>query len=73
MNVNINARKECLHKTDLWFHPVGRKLNIEVVIVLEPPIIAVYENAIKVTADGPREPRSKHCLYLASYMCHLDL
>lgn len=37
----------------------GRRLNVHIEIQSDPQIMAVYENAIKVTADGPREPRSE--------------
>ena len=37
----------------------GRRLNVHIEIQTDPQIVAVYENAIKVTADGPREPRSE--------------
>ena len=37
----------------------GRRLNVHIEIQCDPQIVAVYENAIKVTADGPREPRSE--------------
>ena len=30
-----------------------------VTVATEPPQIATYNNAIKVTVDGPREPRRK--------------
>jgi len=38
---------------------VGKRFNLVISISSHPPQIAVYRNAIKVTADGPREPRVK--------------
>jgi hypothetical protein len=35
----------------------GRRLNVKIDFLTDPSFVAVYENAIKVTADGPREPR----------------
>jgi len=37
----------------------GKRFNLVITISSNPPQIAVYRNAIKVTADGPREPRIK--------------
>uniref|UniRef100_A0A1I8IJ69 Runt domain-containing protein n=1 Tax=Macrostomum lignano TaxID=282301 RepID=A0A1I8IJ69_9PLAT len=37
----------------------GKFLNLSITIETYPPQIAVYSKAIKVTVDGPREPRSK--------------
>jgi len=37
----------------------GKRFNVVITISSNPPQIAVYRNAIKVTADGPREPRLK--------------
>jgi len=38
----------------------GKRFNLVISISSHPPQIAVYRNAIKVTADGPREPRAKN-------------
>jgi len=37
----------------------GKRFHLIITIFSNPPQIAVYRNAIKVTADGPREPRAK--------------
>nr|AEF16013.1 runt-like 1 protein [Schmidtea mediterranea]AFJ24721.1 runt-1 [Schmidtea mediterranea] len=38
----------------------GKYFDVYIHIECNPKIIAVYTNAIKVTVDGPREPRNKH-------------
>jgi len=38
---------------------IGKRFNLVITIYSHPPQIAIYRNAIKVTADGPREPRVK--------------
>ena len=35
----------------------GKMFTLIVTVATEPPQIATYNNAIKVTVDGPREPR----------------
>ncbi|ESO01218.1 hypothetical protein HELRODRAFT_125059, partial [Helobdella robusta] len=37
----------------------GKFFLITIVIMSEPMIVATYSHAIKVTVDGPREPRCK--------------
>ena len=37
----------------------GKSFNLHVIISAVPAIVAIYSKAIKVTVDGPREPRSK--------------
>jgi hypothetical protein len=37
----------------------GKSLTLSIIIATNPPQIATYNRAIKVTVDGPREPRSK--------------
>ena len=37
----------------------GKSFNMHIVIACVPVVVAVYTKAIKVTVDGPREPRSK--------------
>ena len=51
----------CVMLTYVLFIDIGRRLNVKIEFLTEPNFIAVYENAIKVTADGPREPRRKFC------------
>nr|APU52173.1 transcriptional regulatory protein Runt-1 [Dugesia japonica] len=44
----------------------GKYFDLYIHIEASPNIVAVYSNAIKVTVDGPREPRNKHKnLYLS--------
>ncbi|ERL87410.1 hypothetical protein D910_04805 [Dendroctonus ponderosae] len=37
----------------------GKSFTITITIFTTPPVVATYHKAIKVTVDGPREPRSK--------------
>ena len=37
----------------------GKSFLVTITIRTSPPIVATYSKAIKVTVDGPREPRSK--------------
>ena len=37
----------------------GKSFNLHIVISSVPTRVAIYSKAIKVTVDGPREPRSK--------------
>ncbi|XP_023930903.1 runt-related transcription factor 1 isoform X2 [Lingula anatina] len=37
----------------------GKSFNLTITVSSNPPQIATYQKAIKVTVDGPREPRSK--------------
>lgn len=39
----------------------GKSFSLTITINTSPPQIATYGKAIKVTVDGPREPRSKLC------------
>ena len=43
----------------LFFMCAGKMFTLIVTVATEPPQIATYNNAIKVTVDGPREPRRK--------------
>ena len=38
---------------------LGKSFNLTIIVASQPPQIATYNKAIKVTVDGPREPRSK--------------
>ena len=40
-------------------HFLGKMLTVTITIVTEPVQYATYSHAIKVTVDGPREPRRK--------------
>lgn len=42
----------------------GKSFSITIIIHTIPQIVASYSKAIKVTVDGPREPRSKQSEYL---------
>ena len=37
----------------------GKTLTLTITLNTDPPQVATYMRAIKVTVDGPREPRSK--------------
>ena len=37
----------------------GKSFNLTIAVNCSPPMIAVYSKCMKVTVDGPREPRSK--------------
>lgn len=41
------------------FISIGKSFNLTITLSTCPPQIAVYYKCIKVTVDGPREPRSK--------------
>lgn len=41
----------------------GKSFSITITVSSSPPQVATYTKAIKVTVDGPREPRSKTCKY----------
>lgn len=38
---------------------IGKSFSITITVSTTPPQVATYTRAIKVTVDGPREPRSK--------------
>ncbi|GLG94574.1 Protein lozenge [Gryllus bimaculatus] len=40
-------------------HFTGKSFTLTIIIGSSPPQMATYSKAIKVTVDGPREPRSK--------------
>ena len=37
----------------------GKSFNLSIIVESSPPEVATYLRAIKVTVDGPREPRTK--------------
>jgi len=37
----------------------GKSFTLTITVATSPPQVATYAKAIKVTVDGPREPRSK--------------
>lgn len=40
--------------------PIGKSFSLSIIVQTKPLMIGLYPKAIKVTVDGPREPRSKH-------------
>lgn len=52
--------------------PAGKSFSLTIVINSSPFQVATYMKAIKVTVDGPREPRSKSSEYseLKSYFIY---
>jgi len=50
----------------------GKSFTLTITVSTTPPQVATYTKAIKVTVDGPREPRSKtseyHCKHCYSYI-----
>lgn len=41
----------------------GKSFNLVITVCSTPPQVAVYSKCMKVTVDGPREPRSKTSKY----------
>lgn len=37
----------------------GKSFTLTITVSTSPPMVTTYSKAIKVTVDGPREPRSK--------------
>ncbi|KAG8200542.1 hypothetical protein JTE90_000615 [Oedothorax gibbosus] len=37
----------------------GKSFNLTILVATNPPQVATYNKAIKITVDGPREPRTK--------------
>jgi len=42
-----------------WIIVTGKSFTLTIIVSSSPPQMATYSKAIKVTVDGPREPRSK--------------
>lgn len=42
-----------------YLFSLGKSFNLTITIATNPPQVATYLKAIKVTVDGPREPRNK--------------
>lgn len=42
---------------------LGKSFTLTITVSTNPPMVATYNKAIKVTVDGPREPRSKTSKY----------
>lgn len=43
----------------LFLVAIGKTLSMTITVNTDPPQVATYMRAIKVTVDGPREPRRK--------------
>ena len=52
---------------------LGQSFNLVIVIGSIPALVAIYTKCIKVTVDGPREPRSKNSFCSASEQFHINL
>jgi Runt domain len=48
----------------------GKKFTLSIIVRSRPPQIGTYPNAIKVTVDGPRDPRTKTSEYSGYYTGH---
>lgn len=48
------------------FSNIGKSFSLTITVSTSPPQITTYGKAIKVTVDGPREPRSKTSKYKSS-------
>ena len=48
----------------LFLVAIGKTLSMTITVNTDPPQVATYMRAIKVTVDGPREPRSKSLIIL---------
>lgn len=42
-----------------FFYVTGKSFTLTITVSCSPPQVTTYNKAIKVTVDGPREPRSK--------------
>lgn len=48
----------------MFIYVSGKTFNLSIIVHSTPVQIGTYNKAIKVTVDGPREPRSKASEYL---------
>lgn len=48
------------HQTPALIFP-GKSFTLTITVFTNPTQVATYHRAIKVTVDGPREPRRKCC------------
>lgn len=44
----------------------GKSFTLTITVSSSPPQVTTYNKAIKVTVDGPREPRSKTSKFISS-------
>lgn len=56
------------------FSMIGKSFTLTITVSTSPPQVTTYTKAIKVTVDGPREPRSKNCKFFfknfdSSFFC----
>ena len=62
----------CLHPVYFifaFFHLCsGKTFTLTITVKTDPPQVATYCRAIKVTVDGPREPRSKSSQNLSPFL-----
>lgn len=56
--------------TLIFFLLSGKSFSITITVNTSPPQVATYNKAIKVTVDGPREPRSKTSKYQTRSVRH---
>lgn len=49
----------CVITTMMSFPVTGKSFTLTITVFTNPPQVATYHRAIKITVDGPREPRSK--------------
>ena len=59
---NMSTYNTCLRY--LFLVAIGKTLSMTITVNTDPPQVATYMRAIKVTVDGPREPRSE-----SNYFC----
>lgn len=53
----------------LFCVPTGKSFTLTITVFTNPPQVATYHRAIKITVDGPREPRSKWAPFGAGTPC----
>lgn len=50
----------CVCHLMLFDVTTGKSFTLTITVFTNPPQVATYHRAIKVTVDGPREPRSEY-------------
>lgn len=53
--------KKGLHILKFSFLSPGKSFTLTITVFTNPPQVATYQRAIKITVDGPREPR-RECI-----------
>jgi len=56
---HLTAYSHCIINTNCLYCPTGKSFTLTISLSTNPVQIATYLKAIKVTVDGPREPRLK--------------